>query len=119
MLGDSIVYLAAAAMLLFIPACFRIAGAAEGRAGRASTMEWSGARTLVVLILGTLTLSGGVLAALFGGTWWLSPLGSVVATVVVGAMMCAIVALTSVPAAATSSTRIAPARPAEPLRRAA
>ncbi|MCC6676953.1 MAG: hypothetical protein IT436_07405 [Phycisphaerales bacterium] len=119
MLGDSIVYIAAAAMLLFIPACFRIARAAEARAGRASAAEWSCARTLAVLILGTFTLTGGVLAALFGGTWWLSPLGSVVATAVVGAMLCAIVALTSVPAAATRSTRVTPARPAQPLRRAA
>lgn len=114
--GDTIVYATAIAMVAFIPLCFRIAARAEQRAAGSTP---SPARTYATLILGTITLTGGLLAALFGGTWWLSPGGSVAATAVVGAMLCALVALTSTQPPAARPTRLAPARPESPLRRAA
>lgn len=116
MLGDSIVYLVGAAMLAAIPLCFRVARAADRRTGRA---EFTPARAISVLVLGTFTLVGGITAALFGGTWWLSPVGSVAATVIVGAMMCAIAAIASVPVATARRAEVNTPRVEEPLRRAA
>jgi len=115
MLGDYIVYGAALIMVFLIPLCLRFTARA---AGPRATGEAIPARTLVTLVFGSLTLIGGVLAALFGGTWWLSPVGSIAATAVVGAMLCALAAmLPGAPAA--RSARVSPARPAEPARRAA
>lgn len=97
MLGDSIVLIAGPALLLAIPLCFRLARSLPATAVTAGPDSFSPGRTLALLILGTLTLTGGTAAALFGGTWWLSPLGSVLAAAVVGAMLCGVASLTVVP----------------------
>lgn len=95
MLGDNLVIAVGLLMVALIPLCFKIVRRAEkrGPGGRVSASTDFSLRSVLTLTLATLALIGGVFAAYFGGSWWLSPAGSVAAAAVVGGMFCAVATL--------------------------
>lgn len=120
MLGDYMVLIVAAAMLGIVPLCFRIARAAAPGPARAANARFaSDTPNFALLTIASLTLTTGVAAAVFGGTSWLSAIGSVGAAVVVGVMFCALAALASTPASAATVKPAAQRRDETSWRRAA
>lgn len=119
MLGDYVVLIVAIAMLGIVPLCFRIARLAETTPRRAKSRLASNTPNFALLTIGSLTLIAGVTAAVFGGTPWLSAIGSVGATAVVGLMFCALAVLASTSEPIATTKPLSRPQPETPLRRAA